>query len=208
MENIIIFGDSYSTYLGYNPEGYDIYYPRENGQHGVDSVDKTWWKMLANEKDYKIVLNNSWSGSTMCNTGYNGDCSKTSSFIHRLEELIEKGFFRNNKIDRVFVFGATNDDWTGNPCGEQKLSGWSRQDLFVALPGIAYFLYKLKSVLGKDKIHFIINSDLGEKLEKGIKEICEHYGISYTLLQNIEKLEAHPTFNGMQQIKEQVMKNL
>ena len=78
-EKIMIFGDSYSTFEGYIPEEYAVYYPR----HDVSDVSKTWWYMLANETASEIVLNNSWSGSTICNTGYNGDCSKSSSFIFR-----------------------------------------------------------------------------------------------------------------------------
>ncbi len=107
-ENILIFGDSYSTYEGYIPEGYLFYYPRED-QITVRDASKTWWKMLETETESKIVLNNSWSGSTICNTGYNGDCSKTNSFIFRLSQLIDGDFFKENNIDRVFVFGATND---------------------------------------------------------------------------------------------------
>lgn len=46
----------------------------------------------------EIVMNNSWSGSTICNTGYRGDCSDTSSFIHRREVLIEDGFLLKIKL--------------------------------------------------------------------------------------------------------------
>ena len=94
-EKIMIFGDSYSTFEGYIPEGYAVYYPRAD----VTDVSKTWWYMLAEETASEIVLNNSWSGSTICNTGYSGDCSKSSSFIFRLTKLIDEGFFRKNKID-------------------------------------------------------------------------------------------------------------
>lgn len=206
-ENILIFGDSYSTFEGYIPKGYSAYYPRgENWK--VDDVSKTWWHMLANETDSQIILNNSWSGSTICNTGYRGDCSKSSSFIYRLTQLIEEGFFDSNKIDRVFIFGATNDSWTNNSPGELIFKNWIEDDLKLVLPGISYFLHKLLEVVSKNKIHFIINTDLREEINNGIIEICKYYGIAYTVLCDIEKIEGHPTGLGMINIKNQVLSDL
>ena len=49
-----------------------------------------------------LILNNSWSGSTIGYTGYNNtDCSKSSSFIYRLKQLIESDFFEENQIDEI-----------------------------------------------------------------------------------------------------------
>ncbi len=207
-EKILIFGDSYSTFEGFIPQGYAFYYPRYPDNDNVVDVSKTWWHMLTSETASEIILNNSWSGSTICNTGYGGDCSATSSFIHRLNLLIEDGFFSKNQIDRVFVFGATNDSWTGNACGELKFSDMTAEDLLLILPGISYFIGKLSSVVAKEKIHFIINTDLREEVALGIIEICNHYGISRTVLADIEKFNGHPTYNGMLEIKNQVLADL
>lgn len=206
-ENVLIFGDSYSTYEGHIPEGYAFYYPRTE-EFKVCDVSKTWWGMLVSETNSKIVLNNSWSGSTMCNTGYDGDCSTSSSFIYRLSQLIENGFFDENKIDRVLVFGGTNDSWSGNKCGSVKFADWTDEDLFLVLPGISFFMHKLQSVIAKEKIHFIVNTELREEVTNGIIDICEYYGIGYTKLEDIEKLDGHPNYNGMVAIKNQVLSNL
>ncbi len=203
-EKILIFGDSYSTYQGYVPEGNAVYYPK-SGEGMVDDVSKTWWNMLANETESVIVLNDSWSGSTICNTGYDGDCSKTSSFICRLNKLIESGFFAQNELDRVFVFGATNDSWTDNACGEILLENWTDEDLRLVLPGISFFISKLAAVVSSEKIHFIINSELRNEITSGIKAICEHFNIKYTELSNVEKIEGHPTHKGMTAIKSQIL---
>ena len=200
-EKILIFGDSYSTFAGYIPEGYAVYYPRED----VSEVSKTWWDMLAHETGSEIVMNNSWSGSTICNTGYNGDCSKSSSFIYRLTKLMEEGFFSKNRIDRVFVFGATNDSWTGNAPGELIFDRWTEEDLKLVLPGISYFLNKLLEAVPKEKIHFIVNTDLREEISEGIVKICDHYQVPYTVLSNIEKINGHPTCQGMISIKNQLL---
>ncbi len=206
-ENIVIFGDSYSTFCGYIPDGYAVYYPKETIPC-VNDVSKTWWKMLATETESNILLNNSWSGSTICNWGYQGDCSKTSSFLFRLSQLIEDGFFSKNKVDRVLVFGATNDSWSENACGTPQFSDWTEKDLQLVLPGISFFIHTLTTVVEKEKIHFIVNTDLRPEIEKGIVEICRHYGVRYTLLQDIEKIGGHPTFVGMCAIKDQVLRSL
>lgn len=206
-EKILIFGDSYSTFEGYIPECYGPYYPKI-GEGLVEKVSQTWWKLLESATSSEIVLNNSWSGSTICNTGYNGDCSTTTSFIFRLQQLIDNGFFIKNQIDRVFVFGGTNDSWTGNACGELMFSDWTAEDKNLVLPGISFFISKLLKAVSKEKIHFIINTDLRSEIENGILEICKHYDISYTKLSNIDKYEGHPTYKGMEQIKDQILLNL
>ncbi len=205
-ENILIFGDSYSTYSGYVPKEYAVYYPIQDIS-SVDDVSKTWWGMLADETGSTIVLNNSWSGSTICNTGYSGDCSKTSSFICRLGKLIDEGFFSKNKIDRVFIFGATNDSWSGNACGELVYSDWTEADLRLILPGIAFFINKLGGVIEKEKIRFIINTELRDEVKNGIIEICKHYGVEYIELSNITKINGHPDINGMTEIKNQILES-
>ena len=80
--NIVIFGDSYSTFENYVPEGYEVYYTEEgNPETDVTKVTQTWWYQVVTEGNMNLILNNSWSGSTICYTGYNNiDCSNTSSF--------------------------------------------------------------------------------------------------------------------------------
>ncbi len=206
-ENILIFGDSYSTYDGYIPKGYATYYPRA-GAWDIEDVSHTWWTMLADETKSRIVMNNSWSGSTICNTGYAGDCSKTSSFIYRLSQLMENGFFTENNIDRILVFGGTNDSWSGNTCGALQFSDWTANDLKQILPGISYFLYTMQKVMPKEKIHVIINTELRAEVSQGMADICRQYQIGYTQLADIEKIEGHPTYLGMKQIKNQILANI
>ena len=94
----MIMGDSYSTYEGYIPNEYATYYPKLD----VQSVEYTWWKKFLQETKMELLLNNSWSGSTIGYTGYNNkDCSKSSSFIYRYRQLQKVGFFENNAIDTL-----------------------------------------------------------------------------------------------------------
>ena len=110
----------------YIPEGYKTYYPALD----VESVEDTWWTKFLKETNSNLVHNNSWSGSTICYTGYAGDCSQTSSFICRYRKLKECGFFKENEIDTIFVFGGTNDSWANAPLGNLQFDSWAEKDLF------------------------------------------------------------------------------
>lgn len=206
--NIVIFGDSYSTYEGYIPSGWATYYSgRNERQPDLDSVDKTWWKMLVDETGDDLVHNNSWSGSTVCYTGYNNlDASCVNSFIFRFETLLEDGFFRKNKIDTVLVFGGTNDSWANSPVGELKFGNITHEERYCVLPGISHFVERLTAELGDTEIFFIINTELKPVISDGIASICEHYGVTAIKLEAIDKVNGHPTELGMVQIKDQVKK--
>ena len=201
----MIFGDSYSTFEGYIPEGYAFYYKNDE-KPGTDvrHVEETWWYGLFAEIGANLVQNNSWSGSTIGNTGYDGDCSKTSSFICRLETLKENGFFEKNEIDTVFVFGGTNDSWSNAPLGEIKLSNHTKEDLFFVCPAICYFIGRLKEILPSTNIVSIINTNLKEEIRDTIKAASDHNGTAYVALSEIDKQSGHPTIKGMAEIKEQV----
>ena len=201
MKNAIIFGDSYSTYAGHIPEGYPTYYPSAD----VDDVSKTWWGRLCEQNDLKMVHNNSWSGSPLGFTGYNGTkCSRFGSFIARYRELKNAGFFEQNKIDTVFVFGGTNDSWANAPLGEIQLSDWVDQDLFNVLPAICYFAYVLKTDLPEAEIVLIINTDIKPEIQDCFEEAAKAFGIKSVRLHDVDKVNNHPSDSGMVAICEQV----
>ena len=210
LGNVLIYGDSYSTFKDMVPDGYAVYYDtkREVGPN-ITEVNKTWWYPLIKETDSTLIRNDSWSGSTVCHTGYNGlDCSHLNSFIYRLRKMREEGFFKENRIDTVLVFGATNDNWADVEVGSTKYDDFSESELFKVLPGICYFLKELKATLPSAKIAYIINSELKNSITEGIKEACEHFSITVISLVDIEKDRGHPTELGMKQIKDQVLKIL
>lgn len=210
LNNVMIFGDSYSTYLGHIPQGYAVYYSgRRETPPDLEDVSQTWWHQVISEADGKLVQNNSWSGSTICYTGYGcTDRSKSSSFIYRLNKLADEGFFKKNKIDTVFVFGGTNDNWCQAPVGQLQFSDWTHDSLFFVLPAVCYFFKRLKEELPNSNIYCLINTNLRADITNGMKKACEHYGIKYITFDSIDKVNGHPTVKGMTDIKEQVLKNL
>ena len=75
LKSISILGDSYSTFEGYlQPDTNSIWYyvsPRQ--QTDVTSVKQTWWHKFIKENNYRLCVNNSFSGATICNTGYRNE---------------------------------------------------------------------------------------------------------------------------------------
>ena len=205
IKNFMIIGDSYSTFKGYVPEGYGLYYTGE-GQCGVNDVEETWWHKFKTETDTNLVLNDSWSGSTVCYTGRQSpEYGYRSSFVNRMHLMIKDNFFKKNDIDTVLIFGATNDSWLDTtPKGEPMLSDWKEEDLYSTLPAIAYMLHTLKTEFPDGNIVYIINTGLQEKIVDAIKEASDKFGTSYIELRDIDKTSGHPTPLGMAQICEQV----
>lgn len=206
--NAIIFGDSYSTFAGFVPEGYAIFYfGNDDCQSGVTKVEQTWWHQVMKEANLNLVQNNSWSGSTIGYTGYgNSDCSASSSFIYRFKQLVAKGFFKENKIDTVFIFGGTNDSWSDAPLGEAKFGDWSHNDLYFVLPAICYFLSLVKETLPHAKIYCLINTEIKPEIAACLQEASEKNGITPTTFDYIDKTNNHPTAQGMVDIKNRVLR--
>lgn len=206
LKNVLILGDSYSTFKGYIPENYEAYYSETGEKSDLRNVEDTWWYSLITETHSNLVHNNSWSGSTICYTGYgNYDCSKTNSFIFRLNQLIENGFFKENEINTVFIFGGTNDCWANSPLGDFKYSDWSHEDLYKFLPAICYLINRIKEVAPKTNVYFLINPYLRKEIIDGIVSVCEYYSVKYIKFKSLEVADGHPTIKGMQEIKNQIL---
>ena len=207
--NFVILGDSYSTYEGFIPEGNKAYYSPTGCKpdHPVSIMDQkdTWWQRMMDATGANLVLNDSWSGSTICYTGYVGDCSMTSSFIYRYRKMRYAGLFEKNDIDTFIIFGGTNDSWVPAPLGEVKLSDWTEADLYNALPAMCYLLATAKRDLPNTRIVFVMNCGIRQEITSCIKMATEHFGIELVELHDIEKLTGHPTSLGMAQTCEQVM---
>ena len=211
INNFMILGDSYSTHKDAIPENYAYYYCTEG--RGEDPREtkmlpkETWWGRFV-ENGATLILNNSYSGSTVGYTGYRGDCSTTTSFIFRYLTLRDKGFFTENKIDTLFVFGGTNDSWANAPLGCEMYSDWKKEDLYSAKPAICYLMSKMKEDLPDTRIVFIANCDIKSEIIECIKNAAERIGVECVELTGVDKNNGHPTILGMSQIYEQVVKKL
>ena len=202
---VFILGDSYSTFEGCIPEGFATYYSKESTESGVTSPDKTWWGRLVSETESELIRNCSFSGTTVCHTGYNGSDCREISFVSRMEKLYKSGYFKENRPDTLFVFGGTNDTWAGSPVGELDFGERSAESLYMALPAFCELLAGMKKELPDTHIYCIINICLSDAIRNGYLEACRHYGIKAICPTEIDMNGGHPTSLGMEQIKDSII---
>ena len=61
---VSILGDSLSTFEGYQPEGYAVFYDREKqALNGITSVYDMWWAKVNQALHAYLCVNNAYSGS-------------------------------------------------------------------------------------------------------------------------------------------------
>lgn len=192
---VSILGDSYSTFKGVNPDGYAPFYP--DAHNDVKEESQTWWSLYNEAMGYTLEVNDSWGGTTICNTGYFHRNVAGSSFNSRLWKL--------GNPDIIFVFGGTNDAWANAPLGEYKYSDISKEDCNTLRPAIAYMLDALARIYPEATVYAILNSELKEEVNESFREICSHCGVQLIELHDIEKQNGHPSINGMKAICDQLL---
>ena len=198
-QSVSILGDSYSTFEGYvEPSTNEMWYYEENGNKtDVNDVTDTWWWQVINEGGLKLCKNNSYSGSTIGYRGYDGNDYAARSFLTRMDDL--------GCPDILFIFGATNDSWAGEPVGEYKYEGWRKSDFYTFRPAMAYMLHHVIHRYPNVEVYFILNSELRDDITESCKTICQHYNVPCIALHDIHKTNGHPSKKGMEAIANQVL---
>lgn len=199
QRRLSILGDSYSTFYGYVvPDTNWCWYgvPGEEKENDVKRVEDTWWYLLIHEYGYELEQNNSFSGATVCNTGYEQADYSDRSFITRMDSL--------GNPDVILVFGGTNDNWAGAPLGDYRYEGWTEAELYSFRPAFAFLLHSLIQKHPSAKIYNITNTELKPEVVDSMDEICRHYNVTNIRLHDIDKQWGHPSVKGMQDICRQV----
>lgn len=196
---VSILGDSYSTFEGCVSPGWnEVWYFNTPKLDKTDLTDpsQTWWRILLEDDRYVLEKNNSFSGSTICTTGYNRADFSDRSFISRMHNL--------GNPELILIFGATNDSWANSPIGEFKWEGWNEEDLKSFRPALAYFLHNITALYPESRFLYIVNDGLKDEITSSIIEACEKTGMPYIQLEGIDKTAGHPNIRGMQQIANQL----
>lgn len=195
--SISILGDSYSTFKGYVvPDTNAVWYPQKPENNDVQDIRQLWWHQLIREHGYRLCQNNSFSGATICNTGYDKEDYSDRSFCTRLWYLGDP--------DIILMFGGTNDSWAHSSIGDYQYGDWEKSDLYKFRPAIAYLLANLQNRYPGTEIYVIINTELGDDVTSSMKTVCDHYNVKYIELKDIEKQWGHPSQKGMKAIADQV----
>ena len=217
---ISILGDSYSTFEGYMATDTNaIWYfkpenPNVQKNNDVRKVEETWWYQVIQRVEGKLELNNSFSGSTVCFSGYKKDtCPRVP--VAGLEEFADysnRSFVnRTNKLgepDIILICAATNDAWCGAPVGDYYYGNQTKEQLYTFRPAMAKMIADLQTNYPKARLLFILNTDLREEISESIHTILNHYNVPCLDLQDIDKQEGHPSVQGMKQIADQVVNYL
>ena len=196
-----ILGDSYSTFDGYmspstNLSWYNNPDNKSAAENDVKEVEQTWWQQLLKDTDMQLERNNSYSGSTVCTTGYRKEAYSDRAFIFRLGNL--------GNPDVIIVLSGTNDSWANAPVGDFKYEGWTKEDLAKFRPAFAYMIHQLKALYPNAKIINVVNSELSEDVTSSQAKICELYGVTNVQLKDIDKQKGHPSQAGMKAIADQI----
>ena len=201
-QRVSILGDSYSTFQNHIPEGNAVWYtlPMDKNRTDVSSVRQTWWWQVISEGGYLLEKNDSYSGATICYTGYNDEDYSDRSFITRLPRL--------GSPDILLIFGGTNDSWAGAKVGEYQYEDFKRAALYTYRPALARLLGEAQERYPNARIYFILNTDLRQDIAESTKTICKHYGVPCIQLKDIDKQAGHPNQKGMKAIAQQVLAQL
>ena len=205
LGNVVILGDSYSTFENYIPDGYSCWYYPTASYTDVHSVKETWWHQLIHSTHSQLMLNSSYSGSTICNTGYDNADVSSSSFVGRITELLNKTDFEKEKVDTLIIYGGLNDYWANAPFGEFIYENWTKEDLYCIYPAFTYLLSTAKQGLPNARIVVIIEELLSEKMKENLAFLCQQLDVEYIQPKNISKKNSHPDLLGMDQLTEQII---
>ncbi len=136
--NVSILGDSISTYEGFNPKGYAVFYNQEMQiSNGLYSVYDTWWAKVNQFLWAYLCVNNSYSGSTVSGLEFPAGCSR-----ERIMNLQTSDY----TPDLILIYLGLNDFGCGTPIRYAPYSNNGRTNLLYfedayhhMLTGLRYF---------------------------------------------------------------------
>lgn len=175
-DKIAIIGDSISTYSGYIPEGYTAYYPKG----AVDSVDKTWWKILCDR--------------LLCSFQNLSDSGSTVTSVRR--SLYSRALLVDENVSLIIIPLGVNDTDSESNIGTYDYDK-SIEDYNESIFTEAYIkgLKQLMATHPNANIMMVVMSVLPSNMPKravAIKTIAEHYGFMFCDIRGIYSGNLHP----------------
>ncbi len=198
---VSILGDSYSTFEHcVQPDtNYVWYFAGANDPVRTDvaTAADTWWQQFIDDTGFTLVTNNSFSGSTICHTGYNGEDYSGRSFITRMTSLGDP--------DIILVFGGTNDFWANAPIESDSTLV---NPLYAVAPAMEYLADGINRLYPDAHTYFILNDEITGPVRDIILESCRRHRIPCLELEGIDKRQGHPSKAGMAEINRQLKEYL
>ncbi|MCQ2521677.1 MAG: SGNH/GDSL hydrolase family protein [Lachnospiraceae bacterium] len=133
---VSILGDSISTYEGFNPSGYAVFYDSENQKLlGLQSVYDTWWAKVNQYLQAYLCVDNAYSGSKVSGANY-----PSASSIERTTMLHVDKY----QPDIILIYIGFNDFGNGVPIN-YKIGCHNKAD---------YFYYSYEKMLSRIKKNY------------------------------------------------------
>lgn len=208
LGNTVIIGDSYSTFKGYIPENYASWYTKDASYTDVNTVSQTWWHNIIFKTKSKLILNSSYSGSTICNTGYDGEDYSDISFVSRVQSLTQSNYLVDNKVNTIIIYGGLNDYWAEVPTGQINYEDNQESDLYSLYPALIHIFNLLTENVPDANIIFIVEETISNSIKDNFYAICSHYNVDAIEPRSISKRNSHPDAIGMSQISSQLISHL
>ena len=104
-------GDSISTYEGYIPLDYKVFYPKYGG---IEKADDTWWMLVIHRTGAKFCADASYSGSTVCGNSEDMMTGRAGTSSRRIKDLTAPD---GTRPDIILVYMGANDLLKDYPIG-------------------------------------------------------------------------------------------
>ena len=203
---ISILGDSISTFSGWNPTGYKVFYDqRKQAINGLTSIEDTWWQKVIRFLNGELCVNNSYSGSRVSGEAFPAAHSK-----ERIASL-SKDF----QPDIILVYIGMNDFGYRVPISKKFSWLQLRHNPHFFLNAYNLMLAQMKSQYPQTRIicaslmkshvknhpewHFDQGFGAGEPLEKynaAIQRACRKNHVIFLSLQSDASLTTYETLDG------------
>lgn len=106
--------------------------------------------------------------------------------------------------DFVFIFGGTNDFWNHSPLGEICYGVQQQEKLQRFPPAFCHIMEFLNNHFPQSEFVAILNDDITSSIRDTEREVCQHFGVHFVELKDIDKQSGHPSKMGMRKIAEQI----
>ena len=108
-KKISFLGDSITTFQGWIPSGYAVFYPKPF----LNDVEQTWWKQLINVTGMELVKNCAWSGSKLTGNAASTTNASAGCSNKRIADLAD-----GDRIpDIIIILISINDFNADTPLG-------------------------------------------------------------------------------------------
>ena len=134
MKYVSILGDSVSTFEGFNPEGYEVFYEGTSiRNNGLRDYRDTWWAQVIDGIDGVLCANASYSGSRVTGNVFPAATSEERITALKCNEVTP---------DLILIYIGYND-W-GNGIRVKRSGMFERKGMLVFADAYRYMIKRIK----------------------------------------------------------------